>query len=42
MNFFVENLEILIIGVEEVICGEIVCFEVDVKEVEFLSWLVIW
>lgn len=40
--FFKDELVILVKGLEEVICGDIVWFEVDVKIVELLYWLIIW
>lgn len=38
----IDELKILIIGLEKVLCGDKVCFEVEVKLVEFLNWLIIW
>lgn len=37
-----DELVILIDGVEEVICGSIIWFNVSVKLVNILEWLVIW
>lgn len=42
MFCIIDDLEVFLRGLNEVLCGNKVCFELEVKYVDFVDYKVIW